>query len=241
MRCDELIRKLVLEGTVDYAAAASLASARSFVAQQGGSFLADFPVAVSLGIVLPNDVVDLLPRRNERAVQVSYRTHAYGIVNQRLDLAASELASTLQKEGCRAFPVAASERVDDERLCGIFSHKLAASLGGLGWIGKNCLLITPQHGPRVRWATVLTDAPFEVGGKPVADGCGGCSKCVEICPARAFTGRGFDPEEPRELRYEAKKCDQYFRTLEKSGNLPVCGMCLYVCPYGKVSATEDSF
>ena len=56
------------------------------------------------------------------------------------------------------------ENLKDERQRAVFSNKLAAHLAGLGWIGKSCLLITPQVGPRVRWVSVLTEAPLALTG-----------------------------------------------------------------------------
>lgn len=221
---------------VDFFGVADLAQATDFILRQGGDFIARFPFCISIGIALPQAIVDLLPRRNERAVQVSYRHHAYDVINDRLNLAASALGTCLQKAGHAAFPIPASERVDDERICASFSHKLGAHLSGLGWIGKSCLLITPEQGPRVRWTSVLTDAPLSATGTPQPDRCGDCTKCVDICPVRAFTGRHFDCKEPREARYDAAKCDAYFRSMEQENRMKVCGLCLYVCPFGKPSA-----
>ena len=65
------------------------------------------------------------------------------------------------------------------------------------------------------------------------DGCGDSHECVDICPAKAFTDEPFRAEEPREVRYNAHKCDKYLSKLEKASTLGVCGMCLYACPYGK--------
>jgi epoxyqueuosine reductase QueG len=154
-------------------------------------------------------------------------------MNQRLDLIASSLSSVLQRDGHRAFPVPASQTVDDERICAVFSHKMAAHLAGLGWIGKSCLLITSEVGPRVRWATVLTDAPLKATGEPMEERCGSCVQCVEICPVEAFTGQPFRENEPREARYDASKCDRYFSKMEAQGEVPVCGLCLYICPQGR--------
>jgi len=113
------------------------------------------------------------------------------------------------------------------------SIKMAARLAGLGWIGKCCLLVTPNVGPRVRWASILTDAALKAIKKPMKDGCGECHECVDICPTKAFTGEPFRPEDPREVRYNAHNCDKYLSKLEKTSALGVCGMCLYACPYGK--------
>lgn len=85
-------------------------------------------------------------------------------------------AGFIDKKGYRALPLPAAERIDDERICASFSHKMGASLSGLGWIGKNCLLVTPEHGPRVRWTTILTDAPLEPTGNLQEQKCGRCTK-----------------------------------------------------------------
>jgi epoxyqueuosine reductase len=218
---------------IDCFGVASLASAREFIVRQGGDSIAAFPTAISIGIVLPGAIVDLLPKREEPGIRQAYRHHAYDVVNQRLDAAASELASAIQRAGSRAFPIAAAQRMDGKGLHGLFSHKIAAHLAGLGWIGKSCLLVTLEHGPRVRWATVLTDASLlPSSARSVADRCGDCRACVDACPVQAFTGKPFKSDETREARFDAKKCDAYFNAMEERGQVKVCGMCLYACPFG---------
>jgi len=213
---------------------ADLEGVRDFVADQGGPALAAFPRALSVGVVLPHAIVDQLPHRDQRQVAIDYLHHAYDVINLRLDQIASGLGSLLQRQGHRAHPVPASRTVDRERLCGAFSHKLAAHLAGLGWIGKSCLLVTPQHGPRVRWATVLTDAPVPATGTPLEPRCGDCDRCVAACPAQAFTGRTFAPEEPRALRFDARKCDEYFQSMIAiDPATAACGLCLHGCPHGQ--------
>ena len=81
---------------------------------------------------VPFDRVDQLPNRAERSVALNYRHHAYDIINQRLDLAASIIGSFIQNEGYRALPLPAAERIDDDRICAVFSHKMGANLSGLG-------------------------------------------------------------------------------------------------------------
>ena len=201
--------------------------------RQGGELVSGYPYAISVGIRLLDTIVDQLPNRSLRSVRVSYRSHSYDVINGRLDTISSLLAARLQKEGYRSMPVPASERIDDERICAMFSHKMAAHLAGLGWIGKSCLLVTPQYGPRVRWTTVLTDHPFTRTGKPMDTICGNCEECLKACPVQAFTGRLFEQEEPREARFDARKCDQYFKDLEKQAPKPTCGMCVFICPHGR--------
>ncbi len=217
----------------DYFGVADLTPARSTILEQGGIEITEYPRSISIGIALLHPIVNQLLRRHERAVAVSYRSHCYDIINARLDQIISRLSSVLQRGGHKAYPVPASKRVDDDRICAVFSHKLSAHLAGLGWIGKNCLLITPDMGPRVRWATVLTDAPLATG-RPMDERCGDCLECVNICPMKTFTGHSFRAEEPRAARFDAGKCDQYFSKMkEKNAETAVCGLCLYTCPYGR--------
>jgi epoxyqueuosine reductase QueG len=225
------ISDLTASAQCDFLGIADLAIARAFIKDQGGDVVAGFPKAISIGIALPRAIVDQLPNRADRTVAMSYRSHAYDVINQRLNLIASQVASLLQREGHRALPIPASEWPDRERLCAVFSHKLAAHLAGLGWIGKSCLLVTPQVGPRVRWVSVLTDAPLAATGAPMDEQCGDCTECIDICPVHAFTGRPFREDEPRSVRYDAARCQKYLA--EEAGEIKVCGMCLYVCPHGR--------
>ncbi len=232
MQLDYTIRIMAEHEGADFFGVADLLNAKEAIETQGGSICAQYPKAVSIGIKLPQTIVDELPNRDNRAVAVNYR-HAYDITNLRLDLLASKLGSIIQQGGHKALPVPASERYDNERICAVFSHKLAANLAGLGWIGKSCLLVTPEAGPRVRWATVLTDAPLIVTGERVEVQCGECNECVEVCPVAAFTGEPFRKNEPREARYDAKKCEEYLYNCEDHSDWNVCGLCIYACPHGR--------
>ena len=234
MGLDGKLKDLSLHHGADYFGVADLAQAYNAILDQGGACIAEYPRAISVGITLPHSIVNQLPSRTERAVAMIYRHHAYDVINERLDLLISQLTSILQREGHKAFPVPATKTTDPDRLCSVFSHKLAAHLAGLGWIGKSCLLITPSVGPRVRWATVLTDAPITETSEPMAERCGDCMECVDICPMQAFTGEPFRENDPREVRYNAGKCSRYFEKMkEKDSELAVCGLCLYVCPHGR--------
>jgi len=227
------VTDLVFAAQGDFVGVADLAPARAFVDEQGGEVVASFPRAVSIGIALPRAIVDQLPNRAHPAVAVQYHSHCYDIINQRLNAIASQVTSLLQRAGHRVLPIPAADRTDWGGHRAVFSHKLAAHLAGLGWIGKSCLLVTPEVGPRVRWISVLTDAPLSPTGGPIEERCGECRECVEVCPVHAFTGRPFRAEEPRSARYDAGKCHEYLRGVQEDTGHRVCGMCLYVCPHGR--------
>jgi len=235
------IQELADAGGADFYGIADLQSVQSIIATDFSEMTAGYPRAIVFGITLMNTIVDQIIHQEDRSVLLAYRHHAYDVVNLRLDNIASRMGSMLQANGWRAYPVPARVTFDNERQYSIFSHKMAARLAGLGWIGKNCLLITPQNGPRVRWASVLTNAPLEASREPLPNRCGTCRQCVEICPVNAIMGRQFDLEEPRQVRLDAFKCNAHQKSMEAKHGMPVnCGLCLFVCPYGRESSYSSN-
>jgi epoxyqueuosine reductase len=184
-------------------------------------------------LVIPDSIADFLPGRDDNNIACEYKTHGYTVLNRRLDYIASVLASLLNSKGYRTLPIPAAQRSDIDNAIPPVSHKMIAHIAGLGWIGKNCLLITEKHGPRVRFSSLLTNAPLKTKNSPMEQKCGTCMKCVKACPAEAIKGRNYIAGESREKRLDFKKCWEYFDMLKKTKDFDVCGMCLYVCPYGK--------
>jgi len=229
---DRRLQILATSLNADFYGIADLTPARDSIHAQGGERVSRYPRGVVIGMRLQESLVELLPDGDKEGA-ILYRHNSYDVVNAALDQIALRVANMLQRAGYAAFPVPASKRTDDEHISGIFSQKLAAHLAGLGWIGKSCLLITPTYGPRVRWVTVLTDAPLEPTGSPLEPRCGKCTACVDICPAHAFTGKMFSPDEPREARFDAAACDRYHTEQETKQGVAVCGLCLWACPHGR--------
>jgi epoxyqueuosine reductase len=218
----------------DFYGVADLVPAREAILAQGGPVVARYPRSITLGIALMDAIVDQLPARDDKAAAQLYRHHGYDVVNRRLDDIVSRLSTVLRQAGHDVLPIPASQIIDTERLIGLFSHKLGGHLAGLGWIGKNCLLVTLEVGPRVRWATILTDAPLAPTGEPMEERCGDCRACVDICPVQAFTGVPFRESDPRSARYDVHKCRAFqARRSEQMGVSVSCGLCLYACPYGR--------
>ena len=216
---------------------ADLAPAQEFIAAQGGKFLTNFSHALSVGVSLHDSIVDQLPNHKDVPVAKTYDC-LYQTVNQSLNRIALRLSGVLNAHGFQTLLVPASDRTDSEKILGLFSHKLAAHLAGLGWIGPNCMIITPEAGPRARWVTILTDAQLDAGSR-IANQCGDCKQCVEACPPKAFTGRPFDPDEPREVRFDVHRCIDYRNHLQdKVTGVKVCGMCIQACPFGQKEAAQ---
>ena len=149
--------------------------------------------------------------------------HHYRQTNFFLDRGAFLLASFVQDLGFQALPVAASQIIDWENQRAHVSHKAIARLAGLGWIGRNNLLVSPQFGSRIRLVTVLTDAPLRPAGSPLPFSCGACVRCLAHCPAAAIH------ETPEAFDHRAcyQKLDEFRRRHVVSQH--ICGVCVKAC------------
>ena len=236
---DEELRFYANNLGVDLFGVADLSSAKSYIENQGGKYVASLPRSVSLGIRLLDQVIDQLYNHNDLGSISIYRG-LYTTVNAALDRAVFMVAKKIQEDGFHAYMIPASSMLNNGKLEATFSHKVAANLAGLGWIGKNCLLITPEYGPRVRFATVLTDAPLSAGS-PIKNKCGDCTRCTDICPSRAIQGRAFNSDELRDMRLKAELCDGYTENRIKTFGDVNCGLCVFVCPHGNKRGTRLNF
>ena len=208
---------------------ADLKPVHDTAASQADPFIQRFPRAVSMGMQLCGPIVEQHSPDEPRR-QSLYWHHVYEVVTRALDFLAYDVARWLTGWGFNAFPVPASTPYNLDKLEGIFSHKLAAHLAGVGWIGKSCLLLTDRFGPRVRLVTVLTDAPLETG-QTLDKPCGQCRVCVESCPVKAFTGLEFQAGQGREVRFDVFKCSEYRREHP-------CGLCVSSCPEGRSRVSQ---
>jgi len=115
-----------------------------------------------------------------------------------------------------------------------FSHKIAATKAGLGWVGKSALFVSPEFGPGVRLASVLTDAPLKPGAPVVESRCGTCMECADACPYGAIKGAQWHAGIPRDDLLDASLCSKereaYIPTL---GFKHPCGLCVQACPFAR--------
>lgn len=122
--------------------------------------------------------------------------------------------------------------VPDRNKCiGEFSNKFAAVRSGLGWIGKNTLLITPEYGPHVRLSTIFVNIELPITKKSREfKGCGDCTICKDICPKKCIKGVNWREGLSREDLIDITECKD---RLGNKGN-SICALCLVACPIGRV-------
>ncbi len=120
-----------------------------------------------------------------------------------------------------------------------------AEKGGMGWIGKNTMLMNRQAGSWFFLGEIYTDIELSTDDTQVKNHCGSCSACLDICPTNAFVA-------PYKL--DARKCISYL-TIELKGTIPEeyrqamgnrvfgCDDCQLVCPWNRFAkyTKEDDF
>jgi len=107
----------------------------------------------------------------------------------------------------------------------------AAFRAGIGWYGKNANLLLPGRGSWFVLGSVVTDAPLATRGRPLADGCGACTRCIDGCPTGAIVAPGV---------VDARRCLAWLLQMEGpfprdhrvalGDRLYGCDDCQEVCP-----------
>lgn len=122
----------------------------------------------------------------------------------------------------------------------ILERELACR-AGLGWIGKNSSLISPQIGSAFLLAEVLLDQELEIDPPFLQDRCGTCDRCIRACPTGCIQS---------DRTIDANRCISY-HTIENRGEIPPdimqqsgnwifgCDICQMVCPWNRTPAGEN--
>ncbi|MBA4373119.1 MAG: epoxyqueuosine reductase [Thermodesulfovibrio sp.] len=143
----------------------------------------------------------------------------------------------LRAKGYRSLSIPAdSDRKKDKmitKLYKLFCHKTAATCSGLGWVGKNGLLINREYGSKLSWATVLTNAPFRADAPTSQSECGDCDLCVRHCPSGAVKGEHWTLADPLKEIVSYEKCRALKTRRISHSSKPNCGFCITVCPYSR--------
>lgn len=182
----------------------------------------DRPTAIAILMRLDPLVVRGLTHGPTQDYELEYRR-----VNLALDDATGTLRDVLRVHGHYAERVPAT--YDGANGAPVFPHKTAATVAGLGWIGKTALFVSPRFGPAVRLATLFTDLELPAG-EPVAEsGCGTCRACVDACPAGCGRDVLWRPGMARELLFDARACRHHMSSYT-SVEQEICGICIAACP-----------
>jgi epoxyqueuosine reductase len=185
---------------------------------------------IAIALAYPTKMKEKVPRDEKRGqfARASWGIDYHDILKQRLEALIEFIRSQAQdlktKEQWRFAP-----QVDTGELVDV----AVAQRAGLGFIGRNGLLITEEYGSFVYLGEIVTNIAFEVD-EPVPFGCGDCTRCVKACPTKALLGDG---------RMNAQRCLSY--QTQTKGMMPTeyrkkmhnviygCDICQLVCPYNR--------
>jgi len=116
-----------------------------------------------------------------------------------------------------------------------------AKKAGLGWIGKNTLILNDKAGSWFFLGELFINLPLEIDPEQATQHCGSCTACLDVCPTDAFVAPWV---------MDAKKCISYL-TIEHNGSIPIelrskmgnriygCDDCQIFCPWTKFSPTTN--
>jgi len=186
-------------------------------------------------VVLENYLPPVPPVRQSVGPSVRLAKYAQGEDYHRAFLARlDQFGALLRARGARVVHAWADS--------GPVPERELAQRAGLGWIGKNTMLIRPGAGSFFFIGTIFTDLALEPDTPFATDHCGSCTRCLDACPTGAFVA---------ERVLDATRCLSYL-TIEWKGEIPAdlaaraegwalgCDVCNDVCPWNERFATPTS-
>lgn len=210
--------------------------------------------AISVGKHYDDGIFDMI--EETRKPSTAYAVNSRNL-NIHLDMVASHLVKYIEGKGYRAHAIPTSqsaqmaekitpeffENSDNESFdWGPFTssdlpNKAVARAAGLGWFGKNMLIINPKLGPTFRLVSILTNMPISPDKPLDEQKCGKCTLCVDACPTNAIKGLSFNGIPPaRDKILDLPRCRNLLwkkYAVQPDIRLPICGVCLSVCPWRK--------
>ena len=177
---------------------------------------------------------ELAEEGNLKIAKYAYGEDYHIVIKEKMKEFLRRLQEAIGEIGGRAF-------VDS----GPVMERAWAAKSGMGWIGKNSLLLNRGHGSFFFLVELILDLDLESDG-PIKDYCGTCTACMDACPTDAI---------PEPFVVDGSKCISYF-TIELKGEIPSevkgsqfeswifgCDICQDVCPWNKFSKphTEPRF
>lgn len=201
---------------IDLFGVADIRSARNnfFLSQ---NLLEKFDKAICLGVRLSLSVLEEIVDAPTKLYFHHYRT-----VNNFLDQAAFKVSCYIQKKGYLSIPIPASQILDWQNQKAHLSHKHIGYLAGLGWIGRNNLLVNESLGSQFRLVSILTNMPLKID-KPVKEDCGSCRLCLDSCPSDAIKDSPAD--------FEHLRCFEKLKEFQRQrlADQYICGVCVNAC------------
>lgn len=166
---------------------------------------------------------------NFKIAKYAYGEDYHDVIKEKLREMVAELHEEIGDFDCRVFTDSAP-----------ILERAWAKKSGLGWVGKNSLLINKKHGSFAFLAEIICDLELEEDA-PTTDHCGKCTRCIDACPTQAIVN---------ERIVDGSKCISY-ATIELKSEIPDyfegkmndwifgCDICQDVCPWNRFSTPHS--
>ncbi len=185
---------------------------------------------IAIAVAIDSEVIKGI----EYGPTMEYRL-TYDELNEKLDEIVTLGAEYIRRLGYEAIPQTISEVSKTEtEYNSVLPHKTVATRAGIGWIGKNAMLVTKEFGSAVRISAILTNASLQADHPINESRCKDCMRCKEACPGEAITGLNWNIASNRETFFDAVKCKRVARRITKERlniEKTLCGKCVLVCPF----------
>jgi len=239
----------------DVAGVADLALLKG-IKTKPSNLLDGYTRAISVGKRYDDGIFDMI--EETRIPSTAYAVNSRNL-NIHLDMIAEHLVDHIKGEGYKAHAIPCSQSAqmaakltpdlfesgtDDSFDWEPFTssdlpNKAVARAAGLGWFGKHMLMINPKLGPTFRLVSIITNMPLDPDKPLDKQKCGKCTLCVDACPTNAIKGISFDgiPPALNEILDLPRCRDLLWKkyAVKPDIKLPICGVCLSVCPWRKKS------
>lgn len=187
-----------------------------------------YPAAILLGMPLSAGYLEkvLNTPGYVQDMKRSNRTHEdeFHNIELKTDCLSDLISDFLEAKGYKAYSqseknLLATGGYDTEAQVTPLPHKTIALIAGMGWIGKNDLLVTSDFGCAISMCTILTNAPLQEDPHLKGSGdCGRCTVCADECPAGAIKNKTWSPGVQRDEMVDVETCT-------------TCLLCMVKCPW----------
>ncbi len=188
-------------------------------------YLKDAKSVIAVAVRINYSAIEGLPKTRNEYV------NAGNAASVKINKVIYELSRKIEEEGFSAVPFLQGE--DTSALRGDISLKHAAVAAGIGEFGLNNLLLTPEYGPRVLLAAIVTNAELEPDPPLEEKLCDLCEVCLKVCPVDALR----NPQSYDRMKgwtIDKTRCRHYiYEVLEPIHGHFSCGECIKACHVGK--------
>lgn len=190
-----------------------------------------FPTAILFGITLSKDYLGKVAENPDfvdlMKINGTIGNDEFHLTELKTDRIADYIEKYIDFKGFKAYSqsednIQKTGYYDNENRKTPLPHKTIAVYAGLGWIGKNNLLVTKEYGSAISMCSVLTNAPVEsIRREPIDSNCGDCNICEEVCKPNAIKGEIWERGVEREKIVDVFSCT-------------TCLQCMVQCPWTRI-------